>query len=136
MQSVNDAALLRCPRCVSDLVGRRYKQARRGGESKVEEIGPFALKQRDREFESISLHHPVHQFWYLLENRRKSAQYAVSRAQVNRLCGFSARSGETARACGFICVTRGTGEKHFPAFRAQDARFRFESRFSSCCSGS
>jgi hypothetical protein len=37
------------------------------------------------------------------------------------LCGFSARSGEIARACGFICVMRGTGEKHFPAFRAQDA---------------
>ena len=27
------------------------------------------------------------------------------------LCGFSARSGGIARACGFICVTRGTGEK-------------------------
>jgi hypothetical protein len=25
------------------------------------------------------------------------------------------------RACGVICVTRGTGEKHFPAVRAQDA---------------
>jgi hypothetical protein len=32
-----------------------------------------------------------------------------------------ARSGEIARACGFICVMRGTGENHFPAVRAQDA---------------
>jgi hypothetical protein len=38
-----------------------------------------------------------------------------------RLCGFSARIGEIARACGFICVMRGTGENHFPAVRAQDA---------------
>jgi hypothetical protein len=37
------------------------------------------------------------------------------------LCGFSARSGEIARARGLICVTRGTGEKHFPPIRAQDA---------------
>jgi hypothetical protein len=59
MQSMNDAALFRCPRCVSDLVGRRCRQARRGGESKVAEIGPFALKQRDREFESISLRQRV-----------------------------------------------------------------------------
>jgi hypothetical protein len=42
-------------------------------------------------------------------------------ATESRLCGFSARIGEIDRACGFICVKRGTGEKHFPAFRAQDA---------------
>jgi hypothetical protein len=40
-------------------------------------------------------------------------------ATESRLRGFSARSGEIARACGFICVTRGTGEKYFPAVRAQ-----------------
>jgi hypothetical protein len=42
-------------------------------------------------------------------------------ANESRLCGFSARSGEIARACGLICVMRGTGENHFPAFRAEDA---------------
>jgi hypothetical protein len=31
----------------------------------------------------------------------------------DRLCGFSARSGEIARACGLICVTRGTGDKTY-----------------------
>jgi hypothetical protein len=35
------------------------------------------------------------------------------------LCGFSARIGEIARACGFICVTDGTGEKYFPVVRAK-----------------
>jgi hypothetical protein len=28
---------------------------------------------------------------------------------------------ELTRACGLICVMRGTGEKHFPAFGAQNA---------------
>jgi hypothetical protein len=40
-------------------------------------------------------------------------------ASESGLCGFSARIGEIARACGLICVTRGTGDKHFPAVRAQ-----------------
>jgi hypothetical protein len=40
-------------------------------------------------------------------------------ANESGLCGFSSRSGEIARACGFICVMRGTGENHFPAVRAQ-----------------
>ena len=44
----------------------------------------------------------------------------ASSATESRLGGFSARIGRIARACGLICVTRGTGEKHFPAFRAQD----------------
>ena len=35
------------------------------------------------------------------------------------LCGFSAQSGEIARAYGFICVMGGTGENHIPAVRAQ-----------------
>jgi DNA-binding transcriptional regulator YiaG len=30
-------------------------------------------------------------------------------ATESGLCGFSAQSGEIARACGLICVTRGTG---------------------------
>jgi hypothetical protein len=42
-------------------------------------------------------------------------------ANESRLCGFSVRIGGIARACGFICVMRGTGENHFPAVRAQDA---------------
>jgi hypothetical protein len=42
-------------------------------------------------------------------------------ATESRLYGFSARIGEIARACGFICVMRGTGENYFPAVRAQDA---------------
>jgi hypothetical protein len=42
-------------------------------------------------------------------------------ANESRFFGFSVRIGEIARACGFICATRGTGEKHFPAVRAQDA---------------
>jgi hypothetical protein len=42
-------------------------------------------------------------------------------ATESRLFGFSARSGGIARACGFICVMRGTGEKHFPPVRARDA---------------
>ena len=42
-------------------------------------------------------------------------------ATESGLCGFSARIGGIARACGFILVMRGTGETHFPAFRAQDA---------------
>jgi hypothetical protein len=42
-------------------------------------------------------------------------------ANESRLYGFSARIGEIARSCGFICVMRGSGEKHFPAVRAQDA---------------
>ena len=42
-------------------------------------------------------------------------------ASESSLCGFSAQNGEIARACGFICVMRGTGENHFPAVRAQDA---------------
>jgi hypothetical protein len=37
-------------------------------------------------------------------------------ASESCLCGFSAGSGEIARACGFICVIRGTGENHFPPF--------------------
>jgi hypothetical protein len=40
-------------------------------------------------------------------------------ATESGLCGFSARIGEIARACGLICVMRGTGENHFPAVRAQ-----------------
>jgi hypothetical protein len=42
-------------------------------------------------------------------------------ATESGLCGFSVRIGGIARACGFICVMRGTGEKRFPAVRAQDA---------------
>jgi hypothetical protein len=42
-------------------------------------------------------------------------------ATESRLYGFSARIGEIARAYGFICVMRGTGENYFPAVRAQDA---------------
>jgi hypothetical protein len=41
-------------------------------------------------------------------------------AKASGLYGFSARSGRIARGCGLICVTRGTGEKHFPPIRAQD----------------
>jgi hypothetical protein len=48
------------------------------------------------------------------------AAFAILRIPESRLFGFSARSGRIARACGLIFVTRGTGEKHFPAFRAQD----------------
>jgi hypothetical protein len=40
-------------------------------------------------------------------------------ASESDLYGFSARSGEIARACGFICVMRGTRENHFPAVGAQ-----------------
>jgi hypothetical protein len=42
-------------------------------------------------------------------------------ATESSLCAFSAQSGGIARACGLICVTHGTGENQFPAFRAQDA---------------
>jgi hypothetical protein len=42
-------------------------------------------------------------------------------ATESGLCGFSAQSGEIARACGLICVTRGTGEKHFSTVCARDA---------------
>jgi hypothetical protein len=42
-------------------------------------------------------------------------------ASESGLCGFSAQSGEIARACGLICVTRGTGEKHFSTVCARDA---------------
>jgi hypothetical protein len=48
------------------------------------------------------------------------AAFAILRIPESRLFGFSARSGRIARACGLIFVTRGTGEKYFPAFRAQD----------------
>jgi hypothetical protein len=40
-------------------------------------------------------------------------------ANESCLCGFSARNGAIAHACGLICVMRGTGENHFPAVRAQ-----------------
>jgi hypothetical protein len=40
-------------------------------------------------------------------------------ATESDLCGFSAQSGEIARAYGFICVMGGTGENHIPAVRAQ-----------------
>jgi hypothetical protein len=40
-------------------------------------------------------------------------------ATESGLCGFSAQSGEIARAYGFICVMGGTGENHIPAVRAQ-----------------
>ena len=49
-------------------------------------------------------------------------------ATESGLCGFSARSGEIARACGLICMMRGTGETHFPAVRAQT---RSKSLFAS-----
>jgi hypothetical protein len=37
-------------------------------------------------------------------------------ATESRLCGFSARSGGIARACGFICVMRSSGETTFRRF--------------------
>jgi hypothetical protein len=44
-----------------------------------------------------------------------------SLASESGLCGFSAQNGEIARACGLICVMRGTEENHFPPVAAPDA---------------
>jgi hypothetical protein len=45
-----------------------------GGEREVAEKALSPLNQRDREFESISLHHPVSKFSDISENRSKSAR--------------------------------------------------------------
>ena len=54
-------------------------------------------------------------------------QAPLSRASVEGLAGMLPEDdaeldswiGEIVRACGLICVMRGTGENHFPAVRAQ-----------------
>src|SRR5205823_11678371 len=52
------------------------------------------------------------------QNRYRRSNSARS-ANKFCLCGFSVPNGEIARACGLICVVRGTGENHFSAVRAQ-----------------
>ncbi len=54
-----------------------------------------------------------------IANSERGSLLPASSATESGLCGFSARIGEIARACGLICVMRGTGENHFPAVRAQ-----------------
>src|SRR5216683_7849555 len=62
------------------------------------------------------------------ETTESGSHLTAPSATESGLCGFSARSGEIARACGLICMMRGTGETHFPAVRAQT---RSKSLFAS-----
>ena len=58
------------------------------------------------------------EFGSRFDQRRAGAQPGSRRF---KFAPFSARIDRIARACGFICVTRGTGENYFPAARAQHA---------------
>jgi hypothetical protein len=55
----------------------------------------------------------------LISEKRTESLCLSAGATESGLCGFSAQSGEIARAYGFICVMGGTGENHIPAVRAQ-----------------
>jgi hypothetical protein len=55
-------------------VGRLPRRGSLAEKGKSKKLAVFVLNKRNRQFESIPLHHTVNQFLYLAENRSKSAR--------------------------------------------------------------